>query len=47
VTKVFLAGRDALILAAAELARCTCLWSEDFSPGSIYGMLRVENPLAT
>ena len=37
---------DALILAAAELARCTRLWSEDFSPGSIYGMLRVENPLA-
>jgi predicted nucleic acid-binding protein len=37
---------DASILAAAELARCTLLWSEDFSPGSVYGMLRVENPLA-
>jgi predicted nucleic acid-binding protein len=38
---------DATILAAAELARCTRLWSEDFSPGSAYGLLRVENPLAT
>jgi predicted nucleic acid-binding protein len=37
---------DALILAAAEAARCTRLWSEDFAPGSIYGLLRVENPLA-
>jgi predicted nucleic acid-binding protein len=38
---------DASILAAAELARCTLLWSEDFAPGSVYGMLRAENPLAT
>ena len=37
---------DASILAAAELARCTHLWSEDVAPGSIYGVLRVENPLA-
>ena len=37
---------DALIVAAAEAARCTRLWSEDFAPGSIYGLLRVENPLA-
>jgi predicted nucleic acid-binding protein len=37
---------DGLILAAAEAARCTRLWSEDFVPGSIYGLLRVENPLA-
>ena len=37
---------DAAILAAAEAARCTRLWSEDFAPGSIYGLLRVENPLA-
>ncbi len=36
----------ASIVAAAELARCTRLWSEDFSPDSVYGMLRVENPLA-
>ena len=38
---------DASILAAAELARCTRLWSEDIAPGSTYGLLRVENPLAT
>ena len=37
---------DGAILAAAEAARCTRLWSEDFIPGSIYGLLRVENPLA-
>jgi predicted nucleic acid-binding protein len=36
---------DAAILAAAEAARCTRLWSEDFAPGSTYGLLRVENPL--
>lgn len=36
---------DAAILAAAEAARCTRLWSEDFAPGSIHGQLRVENPL--
>jgi predicted nucleic acid-binding protein len=37
---------DAAILATAEAARCTRLWSEDSAPGSIYGLLRVENPLA-
>ena len=37
---------DALIVAAAEAARCTRLWSEDFTPGALYGLLRVENPLA-
>jgi predicted nucleic acid-binding protein len=37
---------DGAILAAAEAARCTRLWSEDFRPGTIYGLLRVENPLA-
>ncbi len=37
---------DAAILAAAEVARCTRLWSEDFTPGATYGLLRVENPLA-
>jgi predicted nucleic acid-binding protein len=36
----------AAILAAAEAARCTRLWSEDFPVGSTYGLLRVENPLA-
>jgi len=38
---------DALIVSAAEAARCRRLWSEDFTPGSIYGLLRVENPLGT
>jgi predicted nucleic acid-binding protein len=37
---------DALIVVAAEAARCTRLWSEDFAPRSLYGPLRVENPLA-
>ena len=36
---------DAAILAAAEVARCTALWSEDFPVGSTYGLPRVENPL--
>jgi len=38
---------DAAILAAAEAAHCAWLWSEDFAPGSLYGLLRAENPLAT
>jgi len=37
---------DAMILAAAEVARCSRLWSEDFVPGSLYGLTRAENPLA-
>jgi predicted nucleic acid-binding protein len=36
---------DATILAAAEAARCTRLWSEDFAPGSILGLIHIENPL--
>jgi predicted nucleic acid-binding protein len=36
---------DAAILAAAEAARCTRLWSEDFAPGSTYGLICAENPL--
>jgi predicted nucleic acid-binding protein len=36
---------DASILAAAESARCTQLWSEDFGGEKISGILRVENPL--
>jgi len=35
---------DALILAAARLARCAVVWSEDLSPGQAYGGVRVENP---
>jgi predicted nucleic acid-binding protein len=37
---------DAAILSAAEVARCTELWSEDFTPGPLHGLLHVENPLA-
>lgn len=37
---------DAAIVAAAEAARCTLLWSEDFPVGATYGLIRVENPLA-
>lgn len=45
-----LAGRfqinyyDSLILAAARLAGCETLYSEDLNPGQDYGGLRVENP---
>jgi predicted nucleic acid-binding protein len=37
---------DASILAAAEHARCTVLFSEDLNPGQLYANVRVENPLA-
>jgi predicted nucleic acid-binding protein len=36
---------DAAILAAAEAARCTLLWSEDFTPGTLGALIEVENPL--
>jgi predicted nucleic acid-binding protein len=45
-----LAGRyqinyyDALILAAARLAGCLVVFSEDLSAGHDYGGVRVENP---
>jgi predicted nucleic acid-binding protein len=45
-----LAGRfkigyfDCLILAAARLAECSVVYSEDFSAGRDYGGVRVENP---
>ncbi|MCY2954303.1 MAG: PIN domain-containing protein [Planctomycetota bacterium] len=35
---------DAGILAAAELANCSVLLSEDFGAGRSYGTVRVENP---
>lgn len=35
---------DALIVAAAESARCTYLLSEDLSDGQQYGRIRVINP---
>ena len=35
---------DALIVAAAEGADCTTLWSEDLSDGRVYGTVTVRNP---
>jgi len=35
---------DALIVAAAQAARCETLMSEDLSHGQRFGNLRVENP---
>ncbi|HEY4360599.1 MAG TPA: PIN domain-containing protein [Bryobacteraceae bacterium] len=43
--KFHLSFWDALILAAAETAGATLLLSEDFSPGQVYGRIRVVNPL--
>ncbi|MBK8396070.1 MAG: PIN domain-containing protein [Leptospiraceae bacterium] len=36
---------DALILAAAENAKCSHLWSEDFPTGQVIRNLKIENPL--
>ena len=36
---------DALILAAARLAGCAVVFSEDLHAGQDYGGIRVENPL--
>ncbi len=38
---------DALILAAARLAGCATVLSEDLRAGQDYGGVRVENPLPT
>ena len=35
---------DAMILAAAERARCATVWSEDLSSGQSYSTVRVLNP---
>ena len=37
---------DAAIVAAAELARCARIVSEDFSHDTLYAGIRVENPFA-
>jgi predicted nucleic acid-binding protein len=37
---------DALILVAAESAKCEVLYSEDLNPGQVMRNVRVENPLA-
>jgi predicted nucleic acid-binding protein len=35
---------DGMILAAAELAGCEKIWSEDFNAGQIYLGMKVQNP---
>lgn len=35
---------DALLVAAAQTARCTTLLTEDLNDGQLFGELRVENP---
>jgi predicted nucleic acid-binding protein len=37
---------DAVIVSAARAAGCTVLVTEDLSPSTSYGKLRVENPFA-
>ena len=36
---------DALIVTAAESARCEKLWSEDLNNGQVIRGVRIENPL--
>jgi predicted nucleic acid-binding protein len=36
---------DALMIAAAELARCSVLWTEDLNPGEMICGVRIVNPL--
>ena len=38
---------DTLIVAAAQIAGCDVLYSEDFADGAVLGGVRVVNPLAT
>ena len=38
---------DALIIAAAESAKCERLWTEDLNHGQIVRGVRIENPLKT
>lgn len=38
---------DAMIVAAAELAGCTILYSEDMHDGLAIGHVRIHNPYAT
>jgi predicted nucleic acid-binding protein len=41
-----IAGYDSLIVAAAMLAECEVLYSEDFQDGQKIGNLTIENPFA-
>ena len=36
---------DALVVVAAESARCDALWTEDMNSGQVIRGVRVENPL--
>lgn len=38
---------DALIVVAAESARCETIWTEDLNDGQIIRGVRIENPLKT
>ena len=38
---------DSLIIAAAELASCDTVWSEDLNDGQCYGSVTVRNPFTT
>ena len=38
---------DALIIVAAESAKCNLLWTEDLNHGQIIRSVRIENPLNT
>jgi predicted nucleic acid-binding protein len=37
---------DALIIAAAEAAKCETIWTEDLNPGQKIRGIKVENPLS-
>jgi predicted nucleic acid-binding protein len=37
---------DGMILATAEQAGCTKIWSEDMKAGQVYFGIKVENPFA-
>jgi predicted nucleic acid-binding protein len=38
---------DGMMVAAAERAGCSRIWSEDLNPGQAYFGVRVENPFAS
>ena len=40
-----LSFRDALIVTAAEGAKCEKIWSEDLNDGQVVRGVRIENPL--
>jgi predicted nucleic acid-binding protein len=38
---------DALIIVAAQSAKCDTLWTEDLNPGQVIRDVRIVNPLAS